>query len=211
MPEQASEPTTLTVNQVVAYNLRRARLEREWTQDQAATALSLHLGVRWSKATYSAAERSAEKTSRIRGFTADDIGAFAATFEQPIAYFFIPPLEVDLVRHLIRCSTYEDANRLTDGEFLRVIFGPEEAAQAVINRVAGIMELLPEVGNRVAAGSRYSLWLMSQGIAYARREQAANDVESALDSIDMAKEILTEVRDALNGPIAPGEIDPGSL
>lgn len=52
------QPLTLTPNRVVAYNLARARSLRGWTQEQAAERLEPFLGVRWSKATFSAAERS---------------------------------------------------------------------------------------------------------------------------------------------------------
>lgn len=80
----------LTPNQLVGYNLACARRERGWTQAQAAEALEPHLGVRWTVAQVSAAERSVDGT-RVRQFTADDIVAFAQAFEVPISYFFVPP------------------------------------------------------------------------------------------------------------------------
>ena len=82
----------MTANQLVAYNLRRARVLRELTQEQAAEKLEPHLGVRWSKATFSAAETSVT-SERVRQFTADEVLAFAAAFDLPIAYFFVPPTE----------------------------------------------------------------------------------------------------------------------
>jgi hypothetical protein len=80
----------LTANQVVAFNLAQARMWKNWTQDQAAQALEPHLGKRWSKANYSAAERSVDG-NRIRNFTADEILAFALAFELPVTWFFMPP------------------------------------------------------------------------------------------------------------------------
>lgn len=80
----------LTPNQVVAYNLALARDDKGWTQDQACEALEPHLGARWSKANYSAAERSVDGT-RIRNFSADEIVAFALAFERPVTWFFMPP------------------------------------------------------------------------------------------------------------------------
>ena len=62
----------------MAYNLAQARLRKGWTQDQACGALEPHIGSRWSKANYSAAERSVDG-SRIRQFDADEIVAFART------------------------------------------------------------------------------------------------------------------------------------
>jgi hypothetical protein len=80
----------LTPNQVVAYNLAQARLLKGWTQDQASEALEPFLGSRWSKANYSAAERSVDG-ARIRNFDADEIVAFARAFELPVTWFFLPP------------------------------------------------------------------------------------------------------------------------
>jgi hypothetical protein len=80
----------LTPNQVIAYNLAQARLWKGWTQERACDALEPHLGKRWSKANYSAAERSVDG-SRIRQFDADEIVAFARAFDLPIGWFFLPP------------------------------------------------------------------------------------------------------------------------
>lgn len=80
----------LTPNQVVAYNLAQARQLKGWTQDQATEALEPYLGSRWSKANYSAAERSVDG-GRIRNFDADEIVAFARAFELPVTWFFMPP------------------------------------------------------------------------------------------------------------------------
>jgi transcriptional regulator with XRE-family HTH domain len=80
----------LTPNQVVGYNLTRAREQKGWTQDQAAEALEPYLGVRWSKASVSQAERSVAG-GFVRNFTADEIVAFARAFELPLTWFFMPP------------------------------------------------------------------------------------------------------------------------
>jgi transcriptional regulator with XRE-family HTH domain len=81
----------LTVNQVVAYNLRRAREERGWTQDEAAERLEHYLQERWSRATFSRAERTIDVGARVREFTANEIVAFAVTFGVPLTWFFVPP------------------------------------------------------------------------------------------------------------------------
>src|SRR5437016_6182288 len=92
MPEGPLTPNRLplTPNQLVAYNLRRARELRDWTQERAADEAEQHLGATWSKATWSAAERSVTG-KRVREFTADNIVAFARTFDLPVAWFFMPP------------------------------------------------------------------------------------------------------------------------
>jgi hypothetical protein len=81
----------LTPNQIVAYNLAQARAEKGWTQDEASAALEPYLGSRWSKANFSAAERSVTG-DRVRNFDADEIVAFARAFELPVTYFFMPPV-----------------------------------------------------------------------------------------------------------------------
>lgn len=80
----------LTPNQVVAYNLARAREWKGWTQTQAAEALAPYLGHRWSKPSFSQAERSFAGRF-VRQFTADEIVAFARCFDLPITWFFLPP------------------------------------------------------------------------------------------------------------------------
>jgi hypothetical protein len=80
----------LTPNQIVAWNLRRARQTRGWTQVEAAAHLEPYLGTRWSEAVFSSAERSVDG-KRVREFTADDIHAFAQAFGFPLTYFLTPP------------------------------------------------------------------------------------------------------------------------
>ncbi len=80
----------LSPNQVVAYNLARAREARGWSQEEAGRRLEPHLGTAWSKATFSQAERSIDP-GRSRGFTADEIVAFARCFGFPVSWFFLPP------------------------------------------------------------------------------------------------------------------------
>jgi transcriptional regulator with XRE-family HTH domain len=87
-------PEALTSNQVVAYNLARIRKALGLSQEQAADRLAPYLGERWSKAVYSAAERSFHG-KRIRQFTADDLTAFALAFGVPLTYFLIPPRPED--------------------------------------------------------------------------------------------------------------------
>lgn len=79
-----------TVNEIVAYNLRRARVSRKWSQDRLAEALEDVTGRPWSNATVSAAERSRE-SGRVRKFDAAELVAFSRIFSLPVAYFLLPP------------------------------------------------------------------------------------------------------------------------
>jgi hypothetical protein len=81
----------MTPNQVVAYNVARARALRGWTQEQAAEALAPYLGTRLSGASFSALERSAWSPTRIKVFSADELLAFSRGFDLPIGYFLTPP------------------------------------------------------------------------------------------------------------------------
>ena len=81
---------TMTPNQIVAYNVAKARTIRGWTQEQAAEALVPYLGTKWSVANFSAIERSVDG-GRIRQFTADDLLALSRGFDLPIGFFLTPP------------------------------------------------------------------------------------------------------------------------
>lgn len=80
----------LTPNQIVAFNLAQARMWKGWTQEQAAAELEPYLGARWSKASFSAAERSVDG-QRVRQFSADELVAFSRCFGVPVGFFFLPP------------------------------------------------------------------------------------------------------------------------
>jgi hypothetical protein len=82
---------TMTPNQVVAYNLARARALRGWTQDEAAEKIAPYWGSRLSFASFSAMERSAFRVDRIKVFSADELLALSRAFDLPIGYFFTPP------------------------------------------------------------------------------------------------------------------------
>lgn len=78
-----------TVNQLVAYNMTRARRSRGWTQQEVAERLEKYTGRSWSKASISAAERSWQG-GRPRKFDADELLALSVIFDTPIGYFFLP-------------------------------------------------------------------------------------------------------------------------
>lgn len=82
----------MTPNQLIAYNLRRARLLCGWTQGEAVVHLGQHLSKPWSAASYSLAERSVQRPDRIRHFSADEIVAFSRTFDRPVEWFFQEPV-----------------------------------------------------------------------------------------------------------------------
>jgi len=89
-PGSKPAPAVLTVNQVVAYNVARARRALGLTQADTAARLEETTGKSWNAATLGAAERSFDG-GRVREFDANELVAFSIVFGQPVAYFFIPP------------------------------------------------------------------------------------------------------------------------
>lgn len=85
-------PAAVSLNEVVAYNFRRARELRGLTQDEAAAVLEPFLGQRLPQASISALERSYGGDKR-REFDAQEILAFACAFDVPLLWFFLPPSE----------------------------------------------------------------------------------------------------------------------
>jgi transcriptional regulator with XRE-family HTH domain len=72
----------------------RARTSMGWSQEEAAERLAPCLGVHWSEAAYSDAERSYQGGS-VRQFTADELFAMSRAFAVPVSYFFLLPPEGD--------------------------------------------------------------------------------------------------------------------
>jgi transcriptional regulator with XRE-family HTH domain len=89
-----SEPTPssgdVDLNQVVAYNIREARLLRGWTQEELADRLEPYLGQRLTQAGVSSIERAWDGERR-REFDAHELLIFAMVFNLPILYFLLPP------------------------------------------------------------------------------------------------------------------------
>jgi transcriptional regulator with XRE-family HTH domain len=139
----------LTPNQVVAWNLARARALRGWTQEQAAEQLAPFLGERWSKATYSAAERSIDG-ARIRQFTADDIHAFARAFDLPMTMFLAPPPWADQLGHAAGGETTSRADYV-DRIFNLTDKARERLLSEIIEMSAATTRALRRWGDNFAA------------------------------------------------------------
>jgi transcriptional regulator with XRE-family HTH domain len=82
----------VSVLQIVAYNLRRAREHRGLTQAALGAELEEVTGNKWSAVTIGHAESGwGERPGRIRRFDANEIVAFAWVLQVPISWFFLPP------------------------------------------------------------------------------------------------------------------------
>ncbi len=131
-----------SANQLVAMNMRILRASRRWTQDEAAEQLKPYLGVQWSKASYSAAETSCGRGERIRQFSADDIVALAAAFDEPVLRFFTPGIPAGDPPMI---KTSESGSRMTLVEYLRILFGGEEGRANLEAQLARILKRLEDL------------------------------------------------------------------
>lgn len=127
--------SSLTANRIVAYNLVKARELRGWTQEEAGGELEQHLGVPWSAASVSAAECSVD-SERIKQFSADEILAFAKTFNLPVMWFFLPP---DFGLTNKPRQEEEDVSSYLSG-----VLGGVSYTQEMEKRLARIYNRLPE-------------------------------------------------------------------
>ncbi len=91
-PEEVPPPETLDLNQVVAYNVREARLLRGWTQEDLADRLEPFTGTRLTQAGVSSIERGWDPERR-RAFDAQEILTYALVFDLPLIWFVLPPPE----------------------------------------------------------------------------------------------------------------------
>lgn len=90
-PESALQPSdTVDLNQVVAYNIREARLLRGWTQEDLADRLEPYLGQRLTQAGVSSIERGWD-SDRRREFDAQELLVYSVVFHLPIIWFLLPP------------------------------------------------------------------------------------------------------------------------
>lgn len=135
----------LTVDQVVAHNLRRARELRGMTQEESAEALEPYIGRRWSKATWSLAETSDERTDRLRRFSARDVLAFALVFDVPVQWFYLPPHFEDGSGVIVRTNPGREelgTGDLYPGPLLsRVLAG---GLEAMVGRVRDLLGAFPK-------------------------------------------------------------------
>jgi transcriptional regulator with XRE-family HTH domain len=162
-------PPLTTPNQLVAYNLRRARDRRGWTQDEAAERLEPFLAERWSKASYSAAERSVSG-ERVRVFSADDLIAFARCFGVPPSFFLAPAPEIKEIGP-------PNASETTSREqALDLLFGLSDEAQDVL--VGDVLELSAQTTRAL------SRWRDEWAQAAAKRQRTVEELLGAREDAE---------------------------
>lgn len=136
-----AQAPVLTANQVVAYNLQRARKARTWTQDDLGERLEKITGRVWSRASVSAAE-SSWRGGRTRRFDANEVLAFALVFDLPIASFFLPPSGDDLEDAVFVVDSLGDFGiPVVDRRGLTLLTGPAHQPAEARVHVAGELPL----------------------------------------------------------------------
>jgi len=81
----------MTLDEVISYNLRRARELRGWTQGEAAERISAHLPRGWSPQVYGDAERAFRNPKRVKVFTGEEMLALSLAFGLHLIWFYLPP------------------------------------------------------------------------------------------------------------------------
>jgi hypothetical protein len=179
--DQVDDLVQITPNQVIAYNLAEARYLRGWTQEQAAVELEKFIGARWSKATFSAAERSIDGR-RVRQFTGDEIVAFSRCFRVPIGFFFMPPRPSQSGNTLRLASAENPWGGIALAELVDAVFGTPGEDDVMSDR---LRRFLAEVGLSDLTDAQ---------------DRAAWRAEDALNAIAMKElERFDEWRSALTG------------
>jgi hypothetical protein len=142
MPRRATPDPPVNLNEVIAYNFRRARELRGLTQPEAAAVLEPFLGQLLPQASISAIERSWGGDKR-REFDAQEILAFACAFDLPLLWFFLPP--PDDTRRLQ--GTSEHVN-----ELYRLVLGREDQLPDLYARFRELGMAEPDAHDEAFAG-----------------------------------------------------------
>jgi transcriptional regulator with XRE-family HTH domain len=156
VPENGQPEVILTASQLVAYNLRRARELRGWTQTEAAERLGPLLGRKWSKALFSISERSFQGR-RIRKFSVEELIAFSKVFGYPVSYFLRVP--DGSARWMIATASGIPASEMLTWQELAVLFAgaehmvPGDLAQQIMASRLIQPELEPQSTSEVADSS----------------------------------------------------------
>jgi transcriptional regulator with XRE-family HTH domain len=148
-----TEPALRSVNQVVAWNMKRLRQLNGWTQLELAEKLA-RANTAWTEATVGAAERS-WSTERVRRFDANDLTALAHVFHVTLVELLTPPDESESPGRYVVSETVKGGGTPGTSEWMNVgwsandllteLFGPEPPQEKPeIPREKTAKELLDE-------------------------------------------------------------------
>ncbi len=187
----------MTPNQVVSYNVAKARALRGWTQERAAEVLEPLLGTRLSTASFSALERGAWVPMRIKEFNADELLALSRAFGLPIGWFLTPPPAVDDIGLHAPDTDSQGHDPLM---LLDAVLGTDETfahwQQALFDYSAGVAP--PPKSRRHRQNLQpHDLGERGQSVAATRAKaivrQRFGDLDGARDVLSRLTEILDEL------------------
>jgi transcriptional regulator with XRE-family HTH domain len=199
MGQGEAETTPVGGNQLVAYNLRRARELRGWTQEEAAERLEPFLGVRWDGPTFSVAERwRPKKGQKARKFDPDDIIAFAKAFRVPVTWFLLPPEPQDGLRFVQAPGQAGRGEGVSPGAMVELVLGTEEGWTLIEGRLTDLFKVLP---SKLASDlqRRVAMYAFTEAAAVLHGSSAAlSETEAHLRE---AADLLANARRASMGRI----------
>jgi transcriptional regulator with XRE-family HTH domain len=201
----SSPPPEVDLNQVVAYNIREARLLRGWTQEELAERLEPYLGQRLTQAGVSSIERAWDGERR-REFDAHELLIFAMVFDLPILWFLLPPPDD---HRLMRSTT-----RPVDELYAWLLGQPDQlepvyerlrqlgvadptAAEATVEKITGVP----------AAAKQWSYRERRKELLLALLDEHADSLDSAVDELGRWVDHLRQV--GIRGFIAEHTGDEG--
>jgi transcriptional regulator with XRE-family HTH domain len=187
-PAPTTDAAGVDLNEIVAYNFRLARELRGWTQEATAERLECHLGQRLPQASISAIERAYDGDRR-REFDAHEIYAFAATFDLPLVWFFLPPPADH--RHLRNSAE-------TVSELYGIVFGREDQLEPIYDRLRQIgIEDPNELDRTIEAISGQASPARKTSYRERRKEMLLALLDDRSDEVDKAADELGEFFDHL--------------
>ena len=183
-----STTDTADLNEIVAYNFRRARELRGWTQEETAARLEPFLGQRLRQAAISAIE-GAYGGERRREFDAQEVLAFACAFDLPLLWFYLPPPGDRRRLH----GTSEQVD-----ELYLLALGREDQLPAMTERLAELGHPAPDEGD-TALERTYGAPTDRQIADYRRRrkELLLALLDEHADAVDASAEELGRFFDHL--------------
>jgi transcriptional regulator with XRE-family HTH domain len=198
-------PFVLSINQMVAWNIAKAREAKGWTQAKVVGLLAPYLGEEWSVATYSAAERSFARADRVRQFTADDLVAFAAVFGVPVQYFFRPIIATrDHVELRLVAGDPAVSHQFAIPEYVRVTYGSASAIDDLLHDLQDLIDQSPDqwedgdakaIGNAITVFSRARVKASKEDLG--KMQESLESVASFLRSLSKtANESPNDERDS---------------
>ena len=169
-----------TPAQVVAYNVKRLREDRGWSQADASKRCALYMpGGEWSTPVWSMMERSVAG-GRVRAFTADELVGLALGLKVPLVALFLPPHPE--AKRLSRVRAGGGKKGTSTLGLLKLVVEIDESTRRRISKLAGPI-------TDVSGGPDPHEWI----ITTVEGERAAQAYKEAGALVERLDEILRDL------------------